>query len=157
MQWKWVQNYCFEQIAWEIGGSVCIYMIGIIIIIIFILCLYWVVFPFRIKDLEDIVCFFFCLIWAYFFITFIVFILIIRKHSTIHGLFHKSKEWKMGWRIRSCYIHNTLGKIFFALHRSFGNLFPSSLVCLSPFSSFLLLCSSFIHQKSRYIIWLDPH
>lgn len=31
-----------------------------------------------------------------------------------------------------------LGKIFFALHRSFGNLFQSSLACLSLLSSFFI-------------------
>lgn len=98
MQWKWVQNYCFEQIARKIGGNVCIHMLGIIIIITFIPCFilgclsFWnqtfkrhCFFVFSLPDLDNIL-----------FVIFIVFILITRKHWAIHGSVPQVKGMKNG-------------------------------------------------------------
>lgn len=60
MQWKWVQIYCFEQIAWEIGGEMFIFIWLASLLLSLFCVLHWVVFPFRIKYLKYIVFFLCC-------------------------------------------------------------------------------------------------
>lgn len=93
------------------------------------------------------------------FLVTMVFILIKRKHRAVHCsnlyiccLLFIFSESKQRCDVASDQVTSIvhLGKIFFVLHRSFGTLFPSSLVCLNPVCSFLLsYCLLFINRLDK--------